>query len=147
MGLAKNPVGWLLWATVVAAAWWSRSRPSVQGQTMSALGAAATVLTLLAVWRELIRVTVLADFNYSAQSYTVHTDWPSLLLFLTTLMGVGGLVGGYFLSLLYQAGRTEGVYEATPNTARLGTAAVYVLIVWVMVFFAYGIAIYLNNTF
>ena len=62
------------------------------------------------------------------------------------ILGVGGLVGGYYLTLLYQSGKVAGQYEAKGAVARLGTGAVAVLALWIAVFFAYGAAIYIRNT-
>ena len=59
---------------------------------------------------------------------------------------MGGLVGGFYLNVLYRSGRVQGVYTAERSVARLGTAAVAVLAVWIAVFFAYGIVIWLRNS-
>lgn len=56
-------------------------------------------------------------------------------------------MGGYYLRLIYQAGLTVGTYTAGKWTSRWGTAAVGVLVIWIMVFFAYGINIYIRNVF
>lgn len=70
-----------------------------------------------------------------------------MALFFLTLIGVGGLVGGFFLLTIFEAGRTSGQYVASKSVARLGTAAVGILAIWIAVFFAYGIAIWMHNTF
>ena len=105
------------------------------------------MLGLLAVWREIVRIHYLQPFGYAVADYPVHVDWPSTILFFLTLIGVGGLVGGFYLTLLYRAGRVEGIYTADRTVARLGTSAVAVLTLWIAVFFAYGITIWIRNTF
>jgi hypothetical protein len=94
-----------------------------------------------------IRIQHLRPLGYDITTYPVHMDWPSTLLFFSTFIGVGGLVGGFYLTLLYRAGRTAGVYTADHRLSRLGSAAVAVLVLWIAVFFAYGIAIWVRNNF
>ena len=145
-GLITNPVGWLLAGALLAMLVWTR-RAALTGNGYALLGGAAGVLALLAVWREIIRMHYLMPFDYDIGTYPVHFDHPSTFLFFSTLLGVGGLVGGFYLTLLYRAGRTDGVYTASRGVARLGNAAIAVLALWTAVFFVYGIVIWLKNTF
>lgn len=145
-GLATHPVGWLLIACVIAAAVWTfRLRPECHGYW--ALAVALVVLLVLAIWREIVRMHHLTPFGYDIADYPMHVDWPSTVLFFATFAGVGGLVGGFYLTLLYRAGRVRGLYTADRTVARLGTAAIVVLAIWIAVFFAYGIAIWVGNQF
>jgi hypothetical protein len=148
-GLAAHPLGWLLLAGLLALSYWIHRLPAAvpaAGGYLPAL-AGLSLLGLLAVWREVIRIAHLRPFGYNIADYTVHMDWPSTLLFFSTLIGVGGLVGGFYLTTLYRAGRVAGLYTADRGVARLGSGAVAVLIVWIAVFFIYGIVIWLRNTF
>lgn len=145
-GLADHPLGWLLPATLLVLAGLTHvGHKRLHGYLLLVLGTG--VLALLALWREVVRFTALKGLGYIAADYKVHADWPSLVLFFSTLIGVGGLVGGYYLVLLYRAGRVQGVYTAEPRVAHLGTAAVAILVVWIGVFFVYGVAIWLRNAF
>ncbi|WP_246100542.1 hypothetical protein [Tepidimonas alkaliphilus] len=144
--LRGHPVGWALGASLVAMGLWLwRWAPGRAG--WGPLAAGVAVLLLLAVWREVVRVALLGQHGYSILDYPVHPDEPSTWLFFSTLLGIGGLVGGFYLTLLYRAGRTVGLYRAEPVVARLGTAAVAVLVLWIAVFFLYGIVIWLRNSF
>ncbi|WP_234263799.1 hypothetical protein [Hydrogenophaga sp. NFH-34] len=145
-GLSRHPIGWLLVATVLALAVWVRRFPQ-RTHGYAPLSAGWGLLALLAVWREVIRVQLLRPFGYDITSYTVHADWPSTALFFATLLGVGGLVGGFYLTLLYRSGRVQGIYNAEPGVARLGSAAVGILSLWIAVFFIYGIWIWVRNSF
>lgn len=147
LGLSSHPLGWVLWLGTLALIWHLRRARALAGQGYVVLGMGFGLLGLLAVWREVIRIAHLAPLGYSVADYTVHPDWHSLALFLLTLLGVGGLVGGFYLRLLYKAGLSVGVYTADRQTARLGNFAVGVLVLWIMVFFVYGITIYLGNLF
>jgi hypothetical protein len=144
-GLTWQPFAWLMVLAVVVVANMTRDESgNVHGYTLVALGTG--ILGLLAVWREVVRATYLGSFGYSIYDYKVNVDWPSMFLFFATLIGVGGLVGGFFLSLLYRAGKQQGLYEANRTIATLGTGAVAVLTLWIAVFFIYGASIYIRNT-
>lgn len=139
-------MGMILTAAMLAMSIWAWRLRTVHNGYWPLVGW-IIVLATLSLWREMIRVQYLAEFGYVINDYKMNLDWPSIILFFITLAGIGGLVGSYYLTLLYQAGRTQGMYTASPNVARLGTAAVAVLVVWVTIFFTYGIIIWLNNYF
>lgn len=144
-GLAGHPVGWLLVAALVAMMLWcNRLKDNTRGYVppLGGLG----VLALLGIWREIVRVHLLSPLGYSIDSYPVHHDWPSMMLFFLTFVGIGGLVGGFYLTVLYRAGNVLGLYVAEKRVARLGTAAVAVLVLWIAAFFIYGIVIWLHNS-
>ncbi|WP_321845069.1 hypothetical protein [Paraburkholderia bannensis] len=145
-GLALHPVGWLIVGAIATMALWMRQLDdNAHGYLPATFGLA--LLGLLATWREIIRIHYLRPLGYTIRTYPVHADWPSTVLFFATLAGIGGLVGGFYLMLLYRAGRTQGVYIADRTAARLGTGAVSVLGVWIAVFFVYGIAVSMHNSF
>lgn len=145
-GLTTHFVGWTLPCGLMLMALLVRSH-GTPARAYALLGGYLLLILMLAVWREIIRIAYLKPFGYSIADYPVHADWPSLVLFFTTLLGVGGSVGGFYLTLIYRAGRVEGLYTADASVARLGTLAVTVLGVWIAVFFIYGISIWLSNTF
>lgn len=145
-GLMLHPVGWLLVVALAAMlVWMTRLKVATHGY-LPVFGGFG-VLAVLALWREVVRMAHLKPFGYDITTYTVHVDWPSTLLFFSTFIGVGGLVGGFYLTLLYRSGRVQGIYTADRSVARLGTAAVAILGIWIAVFFAYGIAIWVRNSF
>ena len=143
--LAWEPLGWLMAFAILILANVARDeKGNVHGYAMVAFGFG--ILIMLAVWREVVRATYLKPFGYVIYDYKVNVDWPSLLLFISTLIGVGGLVGGFYLVLLFRSGKFEGRYDAEAPVARLGTGAVAVLALWIAIFFAYGAVIYIRNT-
>jgi len=141
-----HPIAWLLGLSLLIMALWTRTNSFTDSGYWSLLGGVG-VLALLSLWRELIRVNLLANFGYTIDSYPVNLDIPSTVLFFTTLITVGGSVGGYYLSLLYRAGRISGKYTTEEPIARLGSSAIAVLVIWIAIFFAYGITIWLSNNF
>ena len=144
-GLIWQPFGWLMVLAILLVANVARDeRGNVHGYVLVGLGGG--ILAMLAVWREVVRATYLASFGYVIYDYKVNVDWPSMFLFFATLLGVGGLVGGFFLSLLYRSGKQQGRYQASSAIARLGTGSVAVLTLWIAVFFVYGASIYIRNT-
>ena len=143
--LAWEPFGWLMvFAIAIAANMVRDTRGSMNGYVLAGFGIG--ILTMLAIWREVARATYLKQFGYVIYDYKVNVDWPSLLLFFSTLIGIGGLVGGFYLTLLYRSGKVAGRYEAENTVAKLGTSAVAVVALWIVIFFAYGAAIYIHNT-
>ena len=145
-GLLIDPIGWLIVAALAAMALWMRADGDAPHGYLPLAGGVA-LLGVLAIWREVIRVQYLRPLGYDIHTYAVHVDWPSTVLFFATLAGIGGLVGGFYLTLLYRSGRTQGVYTAERSVSRMGTGAVAVLGVWIAVFLAYGIAISVRDTF
>ncbi len=105
----------------------------------------AALMLALAVLREAVRMAYLNPLGYDIMTYKVVEDWSSTVLFFSTFIVVGGLVGGFYLSMLYKAGRVVGEYQADTSVARLGTSAVAILVVWIAVFFAVGIWTWLGN--
>lgn len=145
MQLARQPFGWLMVIAILVVANFARDEKGrLHGYTLIGLGVG--ILAMLAVWREVVRVTYLKPFGYAIADYKVNVDWPSMFLFFATFIGVGELVGGFYLTLLYQSGKVAGRYEANAGVAKLGTGAVAVLALWIAIFFAYGAAIYIRNT-
>jgi hypothetical protein len=143
--LVWQPFGWLMALAILLVANVARDETgNVHGYTLIGLGVG--LLGMLAVWREIVRSVYLGAFGYVVYDYKVNVDWPSLFLFFSTLIGIGGLVGGFYLTLLYQSGRQQGRYQASGAVARLRTSAVAVLAIWIGVFFAYGASIYIRNT-
>ena len=145
-GLVAHPVGWLLVLALIGMAVWMKHLKTHTHGYLPVVGGFG-VLAVLALWREIVRIAYLKPFGYDITTYTVHVDWPSTLLFFSTFIGVGGLVGGFYLTLLYRSGRVQGLYTAERSVARLGTGAVAILGLWIAVFLAYGIVIWVRNNF
>lgn len=93
---------------------------------------------LISTLREIIRMNIMSKFNYSIYDYAMNIDWPTVVMFLTTFVGVGFTAVGFMLTLVWKAGRTKGVYTADATVTKLANATVGVTIVWALVFLAWG---------
>lgn len=100
----------------------------------------ALVMALaLGALREALRYAALhGGFGYDFMNYTINMDWYSTLLFFATFLIVGGIPLAFMISLSWQAGRTKGVYTASPLIAKLGAASVVVAGLWVVQYFVMG---------
>ena len=54
-------------------------------------------------------------------------------------------MGGFIITLVYKAGRVQGVYQADATVSRLGVGSVAATALWVFGFMAVGIWIWLSN--
>lgn len=142
----SHPMSWLLLAyliVLVAAMWLARNKAEAQGYRLMTLSVG--MAALVAIFREVLRMAFMNPFHYNILDYTVHWDVPSFALFLFTIIGVGGLMGGFIITLVYKAGRVQGPYQADATVARLGTGSLAATIVWVATFLGAGIWIWLRN--
>jgi hypothetical protein len=141
-----HPMTWLLliYLAVLAAAFWF-TRTNTEGQGYKLLTLSVGMAGLVAIFREVIRMAYMAPFNYNVLDYKVHWDIPSFALFLFTIIGVGGLMGGFIIALVYKAGRVQGPYQADATIARIGTGSVAATVIWVATFLGAGIWIWLSN--
>ena len=67
--------------------------------------------------------------------------WPSTVIFFPTFLDVCGLNLTSLLSLAWQSGQTEVVYQPSAALSRVGVAAIASLALWVAGYFAIGIAV------
>ncbi|KOR28949.1 hypothetical protein TI03_03520, partial [Achromatium sp. WMS1] len=144
--LVWHPVGWILFIALISMILWAKRFDATTHGYLPLLGGLG-VLAILAIWREVVRIEYLRPFGYFITDYKVNTDLPSIMLFFSTFLGVGSLVGGFYLTLLYRAGQTQGVYTADTLMEKLSSGAIAILGLWIVTFFIYGIAIWLANHF
>ncbi|WP_178862667.1 hypothetical protein [Thiomicrorhabdus cannonii] len=141
-----NPMSWIIMVFLAAFALLLIKQADQHHQTSyKPLFYAAIMALLVAIFRELIRIQYMLPYGYDILDYKVMEDLPSTALFFLTFVGVGGLVGGFFLTAIYKAGRTQGVYQASKPVAKLADSAVGVMIVWIAIFFLVGIWVWLKN--
>ncbi|MGD9708969.1 MAG: hypothetical protein AB7U65_04035 [Halothiobacillaceae bacterium] len=146
LGMWAHPMSWLLLAFVgvlAGAAWLARKGEAGAGYRLMALGVG--MAALVAIFREALRMAYLQPFGYSVLDYKVLWDMPSFVMFLLTLVGVGGLMGGFIITAAYKSGRVQGMYQTDATLRRLATGSLVSTIVWVAAFIGTGIWIWLRN--
>ncbi len=134
-------VGLLICAGIIFMA----QKNPIQMAIPSLLGGVVATLTI-AIFREYLRVASTARFGYSIYDYKVNLEWLSPALFLgTTLTGL--LLYAYTWWMAYRAGSTPKgeVYHANEVESSLGNAAVFVVILWAVVFILTGFIIVIRN--
>ena len=146
LSIWTHPMAWLLllYLGVLVAAF-VVARGNAEGQGYKLLTLSIGMAALVAIFREVLRMAYMAPFQYSVLDYKVLWDAPSFVLFLLTIVGVGGLMGGFIITLVYKAGRVQGVYQADAVVSRLGVGSVAATALWVASFLGMGIWIWLSN--
>ncbi|VVM05965.1 hypothetical protein MAMC_00892 [Methylacidimicrobium cyclopophantes] len=149
-GIEKAGAHPFLWVVVITllgslAFLWRRSAPAAAGKGYLFQGLFVVYTLIVGIAREEIRLGALLPLGYDPMTYKVNLDLASTLLFFTTFLGVGGLALGFLLAMLWQAGRVEGSYVAGKTVARLSNAALAIVLIWISIFFAVGISVWIRN--
>jgi hypothetical protein len=144
-GLVTHPLAWIMVLALAAMVVWMRRETAYRVNGYYAVTSGVLFLLLLAVWREIIRATYLARFHYTISNYKMNIDWPSTILFFLTILGIGSIVGGFYVTLLYRSGQTVGQYNASRLVSRLGNGAVAILLLWIATFFLFGLWVFIKN--
>lgn len=98
---------------------------------------------LIAIGREALRTMIIkGQHGYDIATYKVNLDIYSTALFFGTFAIVGGLVLTFLLGVVWNAGRTQGVYTPGPVLSRIGTAALWSIGLWIVQFFAFGLYVW-----
>lgn len=128
---------------VLAYAGWAKVRLNGKSEDMCsymALPMALVIGLVVAISREILRYDILNGFfGYNFFDYKVVMDWYSTGLFFLTFAIVGGGVLAYYLTIAWKAGQTEGVYTPSATVNKMGTIAIWILVLWMIQFFAIGI--------
>ncbi|MDD2770203.1 MAG: hypothetical protein PHT19_15870 [Methylococcus sp.] len=104
-----------------------------------AFATAAGAVLLVAVAREALRHRILGGAHgYELSTYTIHFDWYSNALFCLTFVGLGGFAIAYSIAISWEAGKTKGLYTASPRVDRLGKFALAALCIWIAQYFFFG---------
>lgn len=94
---------------------------------------------LVAIVREMLRYDILDGFfGYNFMDYKIVMDWYSTGLFFLTFAIVGGSVLAYYLTVAWKVGQTVGVYTPSKAVDRMGTVAIWIIVLWVVQFFISG---------
>lgn len=101
---------------------------------------------LISTLREVIRMNIMSKYGYSIYNYPMNIDWPTVIMFLSTFVCIGFTGVGFMLTLVWRAGRTKGLYTADGTVTKLANATVGIMIIWALVFIAWGLVVVFKNT-
>ena len=105
------------------------------------------VSLLISTLREVIRFDIMSNLGYNVYEYPVNLEIPSLVMFLLTFLILGGVGVAWLLTMAWKVGKNKGVFDGTKDVAvtKLGNYTLGIMIIWMVVYFAWGMTILFNN--
>lgn len=105
------------------------------------------VALLISTLRELIRFDIMAKLGYSIYDYPVNLEIPSIVMFLLTFLVLGGVGVAWLITMAWKVGKNQDVFDGTKDVAvtKLGNYTLAIMIVWMVVYFGWGMTILFNN--
>ena len=105
------------------------------------------VALLISTLRELIRFDIMAKLGYSIYDYPVHLEIPSIIMFLLTFVVLGGVGVAWLITMAWKVGKNQGIFNGTKDVAvtKLGNYTLAIMVVWMVIYFAWGMTILFNN--
>lgn len=106
----------------------------------------AVALIILGTAREALRFTILYGVHgYNPLDYKIVMDWYSTILFFGTFAIIGGAALAYMLTVAWQVGQSkEKVYTPSPAVDKIGTVAIWLIVAWMVQFFAIGFYVWVR---
>ncbi|MCK9337294.1 MAG: hypothetical protein M0P43_05655 [Arcobacteraceae bacterium] len=110
-------------------------------------GVLVVVALLISAMRELIRFDIMAKLGYSIYEYPVNLEIPSIVMFLLTFLIMGGVGVAYLLTMSWKVGKSKDVFDGSKDVAvnKLGNYTLSIMILWMVIYFGWGMAILFNN--
>ncbi len=110
-------------------------------------GVLVVVALLISGIRELIRFDIMSNLGYSIYDYPVNLEIPSIVMFLLTFLVMGGVGVAYLLTMAWKVGKNKGVFDGSKDKAvtRLGDYTLAIMVLWMVIYFGWGMAILFNN--
>jgi hypothetical protein len=110
-------------------------------------GVLVVVALLISGMRELIRFDIMSKLGYSIYDYPVNLEIPTIAMFLLTFVVMGFTGVGYLLTMAWKVGKNEGIFDGSKDVVvtKLGTYTLNIMIVWMVIYFGWGIVILFNN--
>jgi len=111
-------------------------------------GILVVVALLISGMRELIRFDIMSNLGYSIYDYPVNLEIPTITMFLLTFLVLGGVGVAYLLTMAWKVGKTQGIFDGSKDKAvtRLGNYTLTIMVVWMVIYFAWGMTILFSNT-
>ncbi|WP_321315608.1 hypothetical protein [Halarcobacter sp.] len=110
-------------------------------------GILVVVALLISAIRELIRFDLMTGLGYNIYDYPVNLELPSIVMFLLTFVIMGFIGVAYLLTMAWKVGKIQGVFDGTKDKAvtRLGNYTLYIMIVWMAIYFGWGMVTLFKN--
>lgn len=110
-------------------------------------GILVVVALLISSMRELIRFDIMSNLGYSIYDYPVNLEIPSIILFLLTFLILGGVGVAWLLTMAWKVGKNQGVFDGSKDVVitKLGNYTLTIMIVWMVIYFGWGMTILFNN--
>ncbi|QKE29386.1 putative membrane protein [Arcobacter acticola] len=105
------------------------------------------VALLISGMRELIRFDIMAKLGYSIYEYPVNLELPSIILFLLTFVVLGGVGVAWLLTMAWKVGKNQGIFDGSKDVAvtKLGNYTLAIMVLWMVIYFGWGMTILFNN--
>ena len=110
-------------------------------------GILVVVALFISAIRELIRFDLMSGLGYNIYDYPVNLEIPSIVMFLLTFVIMGFTGIAYLLTMAWKVGKIKGVFDGTKDKAvtRLGNYTLYIMIIWMAIYFGWGMVTLFKN--
>jgi hypothetical protein len=106
------------------------------------------VALLISGVRELIRFDLMTSLGYNIYDYPMNLEIPTIAMFLLTFLVMGGVGVAYLLTMAWKVGKsTQEVFDGSKDVAvtKLGNYTIGIMVLWMVIYFAWGMFILFNN--
>lgn len=110
-------------------------------------GVLVVVALLISAVREVIRFDIMTNLGYNIYDYPVNLELPSIAMFLLTFVIMGFIGVAYLLTMAWKVGKIQGVFDGTKDKAvtKLGNYTLYIMIIWMVIYFGWGMFTLFKN--
>lgn len=110
-------------------------------------GILVVVALLISGVRELIKYKIMINIGYNIYDYPMNIDWPTVIMFFSTFLSLGAVGVAFIVTMAWNVGKTEGVFDAQNHAAtrKLGKATLWILIAWCIIYMGWGMMVLFKN--
>ena len=111
------------------------------------VGWLVVVALLFSTVREWIRYDIMAELGYTIYDYPVNLEIPTIAMFLSTFLIMGGVGVAYLLTMAWKVGKSEGLFDGSKDVAvtKLGDYTLWIMSAWLVIFFGWGLFTLFGN--
>jgi hypothetical protein len=105
------------------------------------------VALLISTMREVIRFNLMNNLGYNIYDYPVNLEIPTITMFLSTFVIMGFTGVAYLLTMAWKVGKNQGVFDGSKDVVvtKLGNYTLGIMIVWMVIYFAWGMVTLFKN--